>query len=139
MDGKRYIFDPLRKRFVRITPEEWIRQHFVNFLICMKGVPAGRIGNEISLSLNGTKRRCDTVIYNDYGMPCAIIEYKSPNIDITQTVFDQIARYNSVMKVKFLIISNGICHYCCKIDYESVSYSFLKNIPDYHSLAIEDV
>lgn len=133
-NGKRYIFDQLRRRFVAITPEEWVRQHFVDFLITAKGYPAGRIGNEISLILNGTKRRCDTVVYDNYGTPCAIIEYKSPNIDITQNVFDQIARYNSVLKVKYLIVSNGISHYCCEIDYEKGNYSFLNDIPDYNAL-----
>lgn len=133
-NDKTYIFDFIRKRYVAFTPEEEVRQRFVAALINIKGYPAGRIGNEISLSLNHTKRRCDTVIYNSFGVPCAIIEYKAPNIDITQEVFNQITRYNSVLKVRFIIVTNGIKSYCCKIDYSDNSYTFLKDIPNYSDI-----
>lgn len=133
-NGKLYILDNIRKRFVKLTPEEEVRQRFVAMLISAKGYPAGRIGNEISLSLNGTKRRCDTLIFDNLGNPCAIIEYKAPDIIITQEVFNQITRYNYVFKVKYIIVSNGLQHFCCKIDYLNNSYTFLKDIPEYSTI-----
>ena len=131
---KAYIFDPLRNKFVTLTPEEEVRQQFVATLIKHKGYPAGRMGNEISLKLNNTKRRCDTVVYDKFGSPCVIIEYKAPNIEITQDVFDQITRYNCVFKVNYIIVTNGIRCFCCKIDYTKNSYSFLKDIPLYSEI-----
>ena len=131
---KAYIFDPLRNKFVALTPEEELRQRFVTTLIKHKGYPAGRMGNEISLNLNNTKRRCDTVVYDKFGNPCVIIEYKAPNIEITQNVFDQITRYNCVFKVNYIIVTNGIRCFCCKIDYTKNSYSFLKDIPLYSEI-----
>ena len=92
------------------------------------------MGNEISLIQNNLKRRCDTVVYDKFGSPCAIIEYKAPNIEITQEVFNQITRYNSVLKVEYIIVSNGIRNYCCKIDYQNNRYTFLKDIPNYNDI-----
>ena len=132
--GKTLIWDSLRNRFVTLTPEEEVRQRFVATLITQKGYPAGRMGNEISLIQNNIKRRCDTVVYNKFGSPCAIIEYKAPNIEITQEVFNQITRYNSVLKVEYIIVSNGIRSYCCKIDYQNNRYTFLKDIPNYNDI-----
>lgn len=131
---KSFIFDALRKKFVRLTPEEEVRQRFVATLINQKGYPAGRIGNEISLNLNNTKRRCDTVVYDKFGSPCVIIEYKAPNIEITQEVFNQITRYNYVLRVSYIIVTNGIRSFCCKIDYSNKSYYFLKEIPFYNEI-----
>lgn len=133
-EGKTFIYDDLRKRFVALTPEEWVRQHFIQYLIRDKGYPAGRIGNEISLIQNGRKRRCDTVIYDTYGLPFVIVEYKAPHVEITQAVFDQIVRYNSVLQVRYLIVSNGIAHYCCKVDYVQNQCHFLSDIPQYRAL-----
>ena len=133
-DGKKAIFDIIRRRYVALTPEEWVRQHFVQYLIREKGYPAGRIGNEISLIQNGRKRRCDTVIYDTYGLPFVIVEYKAPHVEITQAVFDQIVRYNSVLQVRYLIVSNGIAHYCCKVDYVQNQCHFLSDIPQYRAL-----
>ena len=107
-----FIFDELRRKYVTLTPEEWVRQTFVAFLINDKGFPAGLMGNEISLEQNGIKRRCDTLIADKYGAPFVIVEYKAPFITITQSVFDQIARYNMVMRAKYLIVSNGMQHFC---------------------------
>lgn len=131
---KSFIFDALRKKFVTLTPEEEVRQRFVATLINQKGYPAGRIGNEISLNLNNTKRRCDTVVYDKFGSPCVIIEYKAPNIEITQEVFNQITRYNYVLRVSYIIVTNGIRSFCCKIDYSNKSYNFLKEIPFYNEI-----
>ncbi len=134
-DGdKTLIFDDLRNRYITLTPEEWVRQNFVAYLIASKGFPRGLIGNEISILLNNCKRRCDTVVYDRNGNPLCIVEYKAPHIEITQAVFDQIVRYNRVLQVRYLIVSNGIRHYCCRIDYEQNSYSFLPDIPKYNEL-----
>jgi hypothetical protein len=119
---------------VALTPEEWVRQHFVHFLIEKKGYPQALIANEVSLSLNGTKKRCDSVLYNRNFTARMIIEYKAPHVAITQEVFEQISRYNIVLKVEYLIVSNGLNHYCCKIDYEHLTYTYLKEIPDYKDL-----
>lgn len=133
-NGKNVIFDIIRRRYVALTPEEWVRQHFVHFLIAYKGYPPELMANEVLLNLNGTKKRCDTVLYKKDLSARMIIEYKAPHIEITQNVFNQITRYNIVLKVDYLIVSNGISHYCCKMDYTGQSYVFLKDIPAYGSL-----
>lgn len=130
-NGKTFIFDPVRRKYVALTPEEWVRQHFVNYLITEKGYPSGLVANEVAIKLNHTNKRCDTVVYDRYLDPLVVIEYKSPAIEITNSVFDQIARYNMVLKVPYLIISNGLSHYCCRIDYKTQTYRFLEEIPDY--------
>lgn len=129
-----YIFDIIRNKYISLTPEEWVRQNFISFLINEKSYPKGRIGNEISMLQNGIKRRADSVIYDIYGEPLMIIEYKAPEIKITRQVFEQIVRYNMVLRVKYLIVSNGLSHYCCKIDYSTNKINFLKEIPDYNLL-----
>ena len=133
-NGKNFIFDPLSRKYISLTPEEWVRQHFIHFLTNYKGYPKGLLANEIQLNLNGTKKRCDTVLFNKDLSARMIIEYKAPNIEITQAVFDQITRYNMVLKVEYLIVSNGIHHYCCHIDYSTMQYTFLPDIPTYSEL-----
>ena len=133
-DGSWAIWDRLRERWVALTPEEWVRQHFVEWLITDKDFPAALMGNEVSLTQNGISRRCDTVVGDRTGQPLVIVEYKAPNINITQKVFDQIVRYNMVLKARYLMVSNGLVHYCCQIDYEKNSYRFLEEIPCYESL-----
>ena len=133
-NGKNVIFDVLRRRFVALTPEEWVRQHFVHFLIERKNYPQSLMANEISLSLNGMAKRCDTVLYNRDLTAKMIIEYKAPTIEISQKVFTQSSYYNLVLKVDYLIVSNGLNHYCCKMDYVNQSYTFLAEIPDYSLL-----
>lgn len=133
-DGKKMVFDPLRRKYVALTPEEWVRQHFVHFLIQHKGYPSGLLANEVQLTLNGTRKRCDTVLYDRTRTPRMIIEYKAPTVPITRQVFDQITHYNIVLKVDYLIVSNGLEHYCCKVDYERFCCNFLKEIPDYAML-----
>jgi len=132
--GKFYIFDSLRKKYIKLTPEEWVRQHFINYLLVYKKYPAGRIGNEISLLYNGMKKRCDTVVYDNTTQPLILIEYKAPDVKITQSVFEQISVYNLAMQVPYLIVSNGMNHYCCYVDYTQSSYRFLEDIPDYPNL-----
>lgn len=133
-NGKRYIYDPLRHKEVALTPEEWVRQHFVNFLITVKGYPPERIANEVSIRLNTTSKRCDTVIYDDFLQPLVVVEYKAPEIAITDSVFEQISRYNSVLRVPYLIVSNGLTHYCCRMDYRTMQCGFMEAIPSYATI-----
>lgn len=133
-EGKRTIFDVLRRKYVALTPEEWVRQHFVHFLLEHKGYPATLLANEVQVQLNGTKKRCDTVLYRRDLTARMIVEYKAPEIVITQKVFDQIMRYNMVLKVDYLIVSNGLQHYCCRMNYGHNSYAFLQDIPEYGEL-----
>ncbi|MDR1675060.1 MAG: type I restriction enzyme HsdR N-terminal domain-containing protein [Tannerella sp.] len=133
-DGKSFIFDPLRRKNVALTPEEWVRQHFVNYLVTEKNYPEALLANEVTIALEQLARRCDTVVYNLYLEPLAIVEYKAPSVPVTQQVFEQIARYNLSLRVKCLIVTNGLEHYCCRIDYEKRSYAYLKEIPAYDAL-----
>lgn len=128
------IHDLLRNKYVSLTPEEWVRQHFIAFLINHKGYKASLMANEVSLTLNNTQRRCDTVVFDSTATPLVIIEYKAPSIEITQKVFDQIVRYNMVLQAHYLIVTNGITHYCCLIDYGNHTYKFLTEIPPYSEL-----
>lgn len=133
-DGKKMVFDPLRRKYVALTPEEWVRQHFVHFLIEHKGYPASLLANEIQLKCGDKVLRADSVLYSRELQPRMIIEYKAPHIPITQKVFDQISVYNLLLHVDFLVVSNGLEHYICKMDYESKKYVFLETIPDYSDL-----
>lgn len=125
------IFDPLRRKYVSLTPEEWVRQHFVHYLVNEKRYPASLMANEAAIKLNSLTRRCDTIVYNNKLEPLAIIEYKEPNVPVSQQVFDQIVRYNIVLKVRYLIVSNGMTHYCCRMNYNTMSVEYLQEIPDY--------
>lgn len=128
------VYDILRKKNVALTPEEWVRQHFVHYLINAKQFPMERMANEVSLVQNGIKRRCDSLVADREGNPLVIVEYKAPTVEITQGVFDQIVRYNMVLRARYLIVSNGMAHYCCIIDYQNNSYKFLPDIPAYQEL-----
>lgn len=132
--GKTEVFDPLRRKYVAMEPEEFVRQHFVNYLIDYLGYPASHVANEVSLTLNATRRRCDTLVYDAAGLPLMIVEYKAPYVNIDQETFDQIVRYNMVLNAKYLVVSNGLRHFCCRIDYTAGSYSFLPQIPSYASI-----
>ncbi len=133
-DGRKEIFDPIRKKYVALTPEEWVRQHFVQYLINEKSAPATLIAIEQTLTYNTMKRRSDIVVYSGKAMPLILVECKSAEIKLSQKVFDQIARYNMALKVPYLIITNGLTHFCCKIDFHSMAYTFLKDIPDYREI-----
>ena len=133
-DDKAFILDVIRRQYVALTPEEWVRQHFVHFLIQYKGYPQSLMANEVQLKLNGMSRRCDTVVYDRALRPRVIIEYKAPSVSITQRVFEQICRYNIVLQVDYLIVSNGLAHYCCKVDYANRSYTFVEDIPEYSNI-----
>ena len=136
---KTLIFDSQRKRYVTLTPEEWVRQHFIRFLIEVKGYPTSYLAVEKQLCLNGLKKRCDAILYNSERKAVLIIEFKAPNVPIKQETFDQVAVYNSKLKVDFFIISNGIEHYCCKVNVETARYEFFPEIPDFNSLFVTNL
>lgn len=125
------VLDPLRRKFVALTPEEWVRQHFIHYLISYRGYPAGLMGNELTVELNGMTRRCDTVIFDRTGAPWMIVEYKAADVALTQSVFEQILRYNLVLKAPYLTVSNGMHIYCCRYDHKEVRYVFLDDLPIY--------
>jgi hypothetical protein len=133
-NGKLEIFDEIRKKFVRLTPEEWVRQHFLHFMVIQLGIPASLIVVESSLKYNNMLKRFDILAYNAEGKPCMVIECKSPEIEITQTVFDQVAMYNMTLTVDYLAVTNGMSHYACKIDHDKRTYAFLNEIPTYEML-----
>jgi len=133
-ENQRYIFDNLRKKFVVLTPEEWVRLHFVQYLIIEKKYPESLIGIEKQLIFNNRKKRTDVLIFNTNGNPDIIVECKAPSIKITQATFDQIARYNLKLKANYLIVTNGLQHFYCKMDFENETYIFLKDIPDYKAV-----
>lgn len=131
---KQKIFDILRKKYFILTPEEWVRQHFIHLLIEHLGYPASLLANEVTLHLGDKTIRADSILYDIYLKPKMIIEYKAPNIKINQSVFNQITAYNLILHVKYLVVSNGIKTYVCKIDYDSNKYIFLEEIPKYSDL-----
>jgi hypothetical protein len=133
-NGKTLILDIIRKKYVVLTPEEWVRQHFIHFLINEKKVPATLIAVEKSLMLNRLGKRTDIVVYNNKLQPLLIIECKAPEIKITQETFDQIARYNMTINAHYLIVTNGLQHFTCIIDHEKQAYTFLPDIPAYDEL-----
>lgn len=132
------IFDILRRRYIALTPEEWVRQHFIHFLTEHKGYPAALMANEISLNIGNKKLRADSVLYDRRLQPRMIVEYKAPSVAITQKVFDQITVYNMLLHVDYLVVSNGLKHYCCRMDYDNRSYEFLSDIPNYNELGASE-
>ena len=130
-ENKVSIFDVIRKKFIILQPEEWVRQHCVHFLISDKKFPKSLINVEKELTINGLKKRYDIVIFNSDGSIHLIVECKSHNIKIDQTTFDQIARYNLVLNASYLMVTNGLNHYYCEMDMENERYSFLETIPEY--------
>ena len=131
------IWDTLRRKYVKLTPEEWVRQHFVHYLTEQKGYPTALLANEIQLKVGEKVLRADSVLYTRQLRPQMIIEYKAPHIAITQKVFDQISIYNMLLHVDYLVVSNGIDHYICKMDYEGKKCVFLEDIPDYGIISEE--
>ena len=129
--GKEQIFDSIRKKFVVLTPEEWVRQNFIHFLINEKKYPASLMAVEKKLLINKQPQRFDLLIYNRKGHPNVIVEFKAPAVKITQETFDQAVRYNMALKVKIIMVSNGLQHFACEIDYPNNSYLYLKEIPGF--------
>lgn len=136
-DGQVRIFDEIRKKYVALTPEEWVRQHFIMYMVNEKQVPAGLIVLEKKLILNTMTRRPDILIHDRQGKPLMIIECKAPEVKISQDTFDQVARYNSIIRVPYLVVTNGLQHYCCLMDYGKHTYKYLEDIPDYKTICGE--
>lgn len=134
-DEKLWIFDVIRRKYVVLQPEEWVRQHVVHFLIEEKGYPKSLINVEKKLSINGLTKRYDVVVYAKIGTVLLAVECKAPNIPITQHTFDQIARYNLSLNAQYLMVTNGITHYYCQMDYQQSQYHFLKELPHYNDLS----
>tara|TARA_B100001758_G_C18343558_1_gene575739 strand:+ start:83 stop:538 length:456 start_codon:yes stop_codon:yes gene_type:complete len=131
VEGTIQVFDIVRKKYFKLTAEEWVRQHFIYYLNNDKNFPFGLMAVEKVVKYNDLKTRADLVIYNTKGLPNMIVECKAPNIKLTQDVFHQIARYNFKLKVKYLVVTNGIQHFCCMMDYKSRDISFLTEIPSF--------
>lgn len=132
-ENKSYIFDPIRKKWLVLTPEEWVRQHCIQFLLKIKNVPLGFIQVEKKLSLNNTEKRYDLVVFKPDQSISVLIECKAPTVKLTQKTFDQIARYNSVLKSDHLMLTNGLIHFFCKMDFKKGQYFFLADLPEYNS------
>lgn len=136
--GKDYIFDIFRKKYVKLSPEEWVRQNFALYLVQNKNYPSSRIIVEKTLEVNRMMRRCDIVVGDDYGNPVLIVECKAPEVRIGQETFEQLSVYNISLKVPYLILTNGIAHFMCKVDFMTGDVNFLPEIPDYFSLLGSD-
>jgi hypothetical protein len=130
-NGKQQIFDEVRKKWVMITPEEWVRQHLVKWLIQEKKYPASLLAIEKSILVNGLPKRCDIVAFDREMKPYLIVECKAPEVEISQAVFDQAARYNLTLGADLFLLSNGMKHFCCIADHEHADYRFLKELPEY--------
>ncbi|MGQ7947751.1 type I restriction enzyme HsdR N-terminal domain-containing protein [Flavobacterium sp. WC2509] len=131
-ENKVSIFDEIRKKFIILTPEEWVRQHVVRFLLEEKKYPKSLINVEKVLMVNGLRKRYDVVVFNPDGSIFVLVECKAPEIKTAQATFDQIARYNMTMKAQFLMVTNGLNHYFCQIDIENEKYEFLRELPNYN-------
>lgn len=131
-ENKVAIFDEIRKKFIILTPEEWVRQHVVRFLLQEKKYPRSHTNVEKLLTVNDLKKRYDVVVYNSDGSIAVLVECKAPEVKISQDTFDQIARYNLTLKANYLMVTNGLNHYFCQMDFENEKYLFLKELPDFN-------
>ncbi len=134
VEGQSFIFDVIRKKNVVLTPEEWVRQHIVHYLISQYAFPKSLISLEKKLTLNELTKRTDIVLYNHTGQPLLIVECKAPEVKIAQSTFDQIARYNLTLRVPYLWVTNGKTNFLCKVDLDSGSINFLEKLPDLENL-----
>ncbi len=128
------IFDILRRRYVALTPEEWVRQHFVHYLTEHLGYPSTMLANEVTLQVGEKALRADSVLYDVHLKPRVIVEYKAPNVKITEKVFEQIATYNMLLHADYLMVSNGLDHYCCRMLYNDKKFLYLNHIPRYEEI-----
>ena len=136
LNNRQEIFDPVRHKFVTLTPEEWVRQHLISYLTQVKGYPVSVIGVEKQLMLNKMPKRFDLVIFKRNGTPLLLAECKAPGIEITEKAFDQAARYNMLLQAEYFMITNGLEHYPCRIDYANKQYIFIEDIPHFTALSI---
>lgn len=132
--GRRCVFDPQRRRYVALTPEEWVRQHFVQYLVRYKGYPPSLIANEVEISVGGKRLRADTVLYDSRLLPRMVIEYKAPHVRLSQEVVSQIASYNSLLRAPYITVSNGRQHLCLRRDGVTGRYALLRGVPGYAEL-----
>ena len=130
-ENKVAIFDEIRKKFILLTPEEWVRQHVVHYLLNEKKYPKSYINVEKVLKINGLTKRYDVVVFNPDGSIFLLIECKAPQVTITQNTFDQIARYNMTLNANYMMVTNGLNHYFCHMDYEQEKYNFLRELPEF--------
>lgn len=135
LNNQQEIFDILRHKYVSLTPEEWVRQHLISYLILIKGYPASVIGVEKQLLLNKMIKRFDLVVFKRNGSPFVLVECKAPGVEITEKTFDQAARYNMLLQAEYFLITNGLEHYSCRIDYENKQYVFIQDIPHFDEVA----
>ena len=135
-ENKVSIFDAIRKKFIILTPVEWVRQHVVQFLMTEKNYPQSLLNVEKVLQVNGLRKRYDIVVYNSDGTIHILIECKAPEVTISQNTFDQIAQYNMTLQSNYLMVTNGLNHYFCQMDFENEKYQFLTELPNYQSNSI---
>lgn len=139
VDGQQQIFDDIRRKYVALIPEEWVRQHFINYLVNEKNFPKGLIAVEHPLTINKVNHRADIVAFASDGKPLVVIECKAPDVAINQNVIQQISRYNILLKAPILILTNGIVHFCVRIDFETSTSEPLSSIPSYQDLSVNYV
>ncbi len=137
--GVSTVFDPVRRKYVALTPEEWVRQHFVHFLVQDRGFPMGLLAIEKGFRYQGTACRADIVAHDRAGAPALVVECKAPEVDIHQGTFDQIARYNTVLQASYLVVTNGMVHYCCLVDWDRHTYAFVDAVPAYEQISAPGV
>ncbi len=135
-NGKHFILDEFRKKYVMLSPEEEVRQRFARYLVEEKQFPAALMMTEVSLTLNEMARRCDILVHKPAGHPVVLVECKAPGVKVTRETFDQAARYNMVFRVKYLMVTNGVKHYCCYIDVDNRKVHFLDQVPSYEELEV---
>lgn len=134
LNNRQEIFDPVRHKFVTLTPEEWVRQHLIAYLTQVKGYPVSMIGVEKQLLLNKLPKRFDLVVFKRNATPLLLVECKAPGVEITEKAFDQAARYNILLRAEYFLITNGLEHYTCRIDYKNKQYIFIEEIPHFDEL-----
>lgn len=132
---KPYVFDQIRKKWLLLTPEEWVRQHLVNYLITFKHYPASLISLEAGLKYNALSKRTDMLVFNKLGKPLMVLECKASEVAISQNVIEQVSRYNKTIQAKYLCVSNGLKHYCWTYNEEAQNFDFLNQIPDFNEIA----
>lgn len=133
-EGREMVFDPIRKLWVALQPEEWVRQHVLEFLQQDRQVPAGLIAVEKGFSFQGKPYRADVIVHNRQGKPALMVECKAPEVPISQATFDQVATYNRVIRASYLYVTNGLQHFCSKIDWSRQSYEFISSVPGFEDL-----
>lgn len=134
VDGQQQIFDEIRRKYVALIPEEWVRQHFINYLVNDKGFPKGLVAVEHPLTINRVNHRADIVAFSSDGKPLVVVECKAPDVAIDQSVIQQISRYNILLKAPILILTNGLVHYCVSIDFDNNTSSSFDSIPLYQDI-----